>query len=173
MAKFARYGPAPRYGLPEAGFCLSSFAIITEGDRVLLGIARDHPRWEAEWAPNFGAYDPDERRKEFQSWRFPATYLYEGEHPDDALERVLRDQLGVAEFEAGPGAVHAFYDPSDWFPGKKHYDICFVYEVETSPPSEVPTWFARLEFVEASSLKGKDFGSAMGDLAAALRMIRG
>ncbi|MFQ5838346.1 MAG: NUDIX hydrolase [Thermoplasmata archaeon] len=173
MAKFARYGPAPRYGLPEAGFCLSSFAILKDGSKVLLGRPKDHPRWEAEWAPNFTAYDPEEREVEFHSWRFPAAYLYEGEHPDEALRRVVEDQLGLKEYQAGPASIHAFYDPSDWFPGKLHYDLCFVYEVRGTLPTVLPPWFAGLEFVDASSLKAKDFGSAMGDLAAALEFIRG
>jgi ADP-ribose pyrophosphatase YjhB (NUDIX family) len=172
MAKFARYGPEPRYGLPEAGFCLSSFAIIRDGNKILLGMARDHPRWEEEWAPNFAAYDSEERQKEFRSWRFPATYLYEGEHPDEAARRVMEDQLGLSEYTMGHATVHAFYDPSDWFPGKRHYDLCFVYEVEATPPSQVPDWFSRLEFVDTSALRRADFGSAMGDLASALRMIQ-
>ncbi len=172
MAKFARYGPSPRYGLPEAGFCLSSFAIFRQGSEVLLGKPRDHPRWEAEWAPNFAAYDPKDREAEFRSWRLPASYLYEGEHPDQAFERVMEDQLGVEDYRAGPASIRAFYDPSDWFPGELHYDLCFVYEVEAEPPLKVPPWFRALEYVECSSLRRGDFGSAMGDLAVDLGLIR-
>ncbi len=171
MAKFARYGPAPRYDLPEAGFCLSSFAILQQETEVLLGIPKEHPRWE-EWAPNFGAYDSEEREAEFHSWRFPTAYLYEGEHPDDALKRVVEDQLDQKEYEAGAATTHAFYDPSDWFPGRRHYDLCFVYDVEASPAEVPPPWFSRLELVESSSLKGQDFGSDMGDLAVALGLVQ-
>lgn len=165
MAKFARYGPSPKYGLPEAGFCLSSFAVIRRGDEVLLAQAKDHPRWWEEWAPNFGAYDPEERDREWRTWRFPAAYLYEGEHPDDTLRRVVEDQLEIEDYETGPGRVYSFYDPSDWFPGKLHYDLCFVYEVKATPPTSPPPWFAELRFVNPSSLLRGDFGSSMGDLA--------
>lgn len=172
MAKFVRYGPAPRYDLPEAGFCASAFAVLRQSGQVLLGQAVDHPRWVAEWAPNFGAYDPEERAAEWRTWRFPAAYLYEGEHPDDTLRRVAEDQLGLNEYEAGPGRVYSFYDPSDWFPGRLHYDLCFVYEVEASPPTSPPPWFAELRFAEPSALKRGDFGSAMGDLAVVLDLAK-
>lgn len=168
MAKFARYGPAPKYDLPEAGFCLSSFALLRRDDEVLLGRPQDHPRWEAEWAPNFSVYEEEDRAAEFRSWRFPAAYLYEGEHPRAALDRVLRDQLQVDTYEVHPGEIFAFYDPSDWFPGKRHYDLCFVYEVRAEPPSRPPEWFQELQFVEAGAVGRGAFGSAMGDLAVAL-----
>ncbi len=172
MAKFARYGPAPKYGLPEAGFCLSSFAILQEGKEVLLGVPKEHARWEEEWAPNFGVYDPEEREAEFRSWRFPAAYLYEGEHPDETLQRVVRDQLAIEEFGADATDVYSFYDSSDWFPGKRHYDLCFVYELVATPPDDIPPWFQRLEMVDVSSLRRSDFGSAMGDLALAIGLIK-
>lgn len=170
MAKFARYGPPGQYdyGIPEAGLCLSSFAVVRRGTEVLLGRAREHPRWAAEWAPNFAAYDREERAREWETWRFPATFLYEGEHPDEALGRVLRDQLRTHEFMADPVQIYAFYDPSDWFPGKNHYDLCFVYDVEADPPAETPEWFAELRFVRLSEIASGEFGSAMGDLAAVL-----
>lgn len=172
MAKFARYGPSPRYGLPEAGLCLSSFAIIRQGDEILLGQARDHPRWAMEWAPNFPAYDPEELEEQWHTWRFPAAYLYEGEHPDDTLRRVVADQLGVEHYETGPARIHSFYDPSDWFPGKLHYDLCFVYDVEASPPPSPPPWFSKLHSVDPSALRRGDFGSAMGDLAVVLDLAK-
>ncbi len=172
MAKFARYGPSPRYELPEAGFCLSSFAILQEDTKVLLGVPKEHTRWEEEWAPNFSAYDPPEREAEFRSWRFPAAYLYEGEHPDETLRRVVEGQLSIEEYGADATDVYAFYDPSDWFPGRKHYDLCFIYEVVAAPPEAPPPWFQRLEMVEIASLKSNDFGSAMGDLALTLGFVK-
>lgn len=172
MAKFARYGPAPKYDLPEAGFCLSAFALLQEDNEVLLGVPRAHPRWEAEWAPNFTVYSEEERAAEFRSWRIPAAYLYEGEHPDETLERVVRDQLALEEYGAEGTDIYAFYDPSDWFPGKLHYDLCFVYELVATPPEEAPPWFERLEMVDIATLTKKDFGSEMGDLAFALGLIQ-
>ena len=78
MAKFVRYGPPDRYGMPEAGFCASAFAIVRSGRKVLLGIPKRHPRWEAEWAPNFSVYAAEDLASEFRLWRFPAALRYQG-----------------------------------------------------------------------------------------------
>ncbi len=172
MAKFVRYGPPDRYGMPEAGFCASSFAVIRQGRKVLLGVARSHERWEAEWAPNFSVYSPEERGEEFVKWRFPAAYLYEGEGPDDALGRVMLDMLGVRRWTITRSKDYGFYDPSDWYPGKMHYDLCFVYDMRITKPPAVPPWFSRLELVDPRKLRADDFGSAMGDLARRLKIIK-
>ncbi len=170
MAKFVRYGPAPRYGLPEAGFCASSFVLVRKGSKVLAGIPRPHPKWTREWAPNWLVYTKESLEDEHRSWRLPAAYLYEGEGPDEAAYRVLRDQLRIRGVELGRPLCKAFYDPSSWFPGKRHYDLCFVYEVRAKPPKAVPPWWERLEFVDVGFLRKQDLGSAMSDLVRALRL---
>jgi len=172
MAKFVRYGPPDRYGMPEAGFCASSFAIIKSGRKVLLGVAKPHPRWEAEWQPNFSVYSRDERENEFRLWRFPASYLYEGEGPDDTLQRVMRDMLGMKRWSVIRQKDYGFHDPSDWYPGRMHYDLCFVSDVKIAKAPETPPWFAKLEFVDPSRMTSRDFGSAQGDLARALKLVK-
>lgn len=168
MAKFVRYGPAPRYGMPEAGFCASSFVLLRRGSKVLAGMPKKHPRWTREWAPNWLVYAKDRVEDEFRSWRLPATYLYEGENPDDAAARVLRDQLHLPAAKLAGPSCFAFYDRSSWYPGRRHYDLCFVYEVRAAPPDRLPPWWSRLEFLEWRALKRAEFGSAMGDLVRAL-----
>lgn len=164
MAKFVRYGPAPRYGLPDAGFCASSFVIVRRGSTILAGIPKEDPKWREEWAPNFLVYSKSDLADEFRLWRLPASYLLEGEHPDEAAGRVLRDQLGFPARPLHHPDVYTFHDPSTWFPGKKHYDLCFVYDVRGLSPSEVPAWWQRLEFVDPKTLRKEELGSAMSDL---------
>lgn len=171
MARFARYGPPDRYAMPEAGFCASSFAIIKSGRKVLLGVAKPHPRWEAEWQPNFSVLSKKERKDEFRFWRFPASYHYEGEGPDDTLIRIMQDMLGVKRWTVGKSMTQAFYDPSDWYPGKMHYDLCTVYTVKLPRAPTVPPWFSRLEFVDVRKLKADEFGSEQGDLARKLKLV--
>lgn len=170
MAKFVRYGPAPRYGLPEAGFCASSFVLVHNGSRILAGIPRDHRKWRKEWQPNINVYRPQDQEAEFHSWRLPAAFMLEGEHPDDTARRVLRDQLMVAVKRLDRPAIHSFYDPSTWYPGHRHYDLCFVYEIRGSAPRKVPPWWQRLEFVEPKFLKKEELGSAMSDLVKVLKL---
>lgn len=164
MAKFVRYGPAPRYGMPDAGFCASSFVLVHHGRKVLAGIPQDHRKWREQWQPNISTYRPQDQEAEFQSWRLPAAFLFEGEHPDDTARRVMKDQIRLAPRKLERPAIYAFYDRSNWYPGRRHYDLCFVYEVHNSGPREVPAWWERLEFVEPAFLRKQELGSAMSDL---------
>ena len=172
MATFVRYGPAPRYGLPEAGFCASSFLLLRRGRSVLAGIPKEHPRWPKEWAPNFLVYSKASLAGEFSSWRLPAAYLYEGESPDDTARRVLRGQLRLPARSLHNPDVYAFYDPSTWYRGKRHYDLCFVYELRGLSPKRTPAWWKRLEFVAPSELRKGALGSAMSDLLRVLEPPR-
>lgn len=172
MTRFVRYGPAPRYGLPEAGFCASSFVFVRRGSTILAGIPKEHPRWTKEWAPNFLAYSKANLRNEFSSWRLPAAYLYEGESPDDTARRVLRDQLRLPTRPLHNPDVYAFYDPSSWYRGKRHYDLCFVYELRGLAPKTTPRWWERLEFVTPRTLRKEALGSGMSDLLRVLKPPR-
>lgn len=109
---------------------------------------------------------------EYRSWRLPATYVKAGEHPEKALDRILRKQLGLRKFRITDFKVHSFYDPSSWYPGKRHWDICFVYEVRTSEEPRARPWFASLEFRPAGSIRSRDFGSSHGDLARELKLSK-
>jgi ADP-ribose pyrophosphatase YjhB (NUDIX family) len=170
VAKFVRYGPAPRYGIPDAGFCASSFVVLRKGTKVLAGIPKNHRKWREEWAPNWLVYTKESLEDEYRCWRLPASYLYEGENPDDAARRVLRDQLRMRGAKLGPVTHYAFHDPSSWYPGHKHYDLCFVYEVRGAQPRTVPPWWTRLEFVDVKALRKDDMGSSMSDLMKVLRL---
>jgi len=170
MATFVRYGPTPRYGIPDAGFCASSFVLVRQGPTVLAGIPKEHPRWTKEWAPNFLVYGRADLADEFRSWRLPASYLYEGEHPADAAHRVLEDQLRIRVRPLGAVSVYSFYDPSSWYPGRMHYDLCFVYQIRGGRPTRVPPWWRRLEFWRLRDLRKEELGSAMSDLVRVLRL---
>ena len=170
MAKFVRYGPAPRYGMPDAGFCGSSFVLVRQGTKVLAGIPRDQRKWRTQWQPNINAYTPAAQEAEFRSWRLPASFLLEGEHPADTARRVMRDQIQVGARKLGAPEVHSFYDPSSWYPGHRHYDLCFVYEVRGAAPRSVPPWWQRLESGEPRFLRSQDLGSAMSDLVQRLHL---
>ncbi len=56
MAKFVRYGPSDRYGMPKAGFSASSFALIWSGRKFFLGVALELRRQSGivfvSWAPS-------------------------------------------------------------------------------------------------------------------------
>src|SRR5580658_4068075 len=120
LTRFGFFGPSARHDVPEGGFCISAFAIIKKRGRVLVIMPRPHARWEDEWAPNWRIYDAAGLQTEYARWRLPSTFIREGESPEEALARIMTDQLGVREYRSGPPSLQNFYEPSRRYPGKMH-----------------------------------------------------
>jgi ADP-ribose pyrophosphatase YjhB (NUDIX family) len=91
-------------------------------------------------------------------WRLPSAYLQEGEHPEDTVRRVLRDQLGLRKFVISPPRVFSYTWPSDWYPGNNHWDLAFVYPVKVSESIKELPWWKELTFVGKGQLEDADFG---------------
>jgi hypothetical protein len=158
-ARHARYGPSDRYlSPPGAGMCISVFAIVRKGPKVLLGKPRLGPRWLHEWMPPWEVYPKEELMADLERPRLPCTYLYEGEHPDAALGRILADQLGMRQFKAEPPRVHSYLAPSDWYPGEAHWDLAFAYDVRAELPARRPHHWLELGWVDPKGLRAADFG---------------
>jgi len=159
MRRYASYGPTDRYPpAPGAGMCISVFAVIRREGRLLMGVPRDKKKWIAEWVPNWGFYSEKDLRSEFRRWRLPSGYLLEGEHPDAAVERVVRDQLRVDPSPPSARTVLSYSTPSDWYPGNDHWDLVFVYELGVGGPIVRPPWWKELRFLTRSELDGADLG---------------
>ncbi len=159
MRRFAVFGPTDRY--PPAtggGMCISVFAIARRGGKVLMGVPNMKKKWISEWVPNWGIYSKADLDAEFKRWRLPAGYLLEGEHPDQALGRVMRDQLRIDGFKATSSRVLSYAAPSDWYPGNMHWDLVFVYEVDVSGPVRKLPWWKKLRFMDRAGLQDADFG---------------
>ncbi|MGH9917895.1 MAG: hypothetical protein ACRD6W_03335 [Nitrososphaerales archaeon] len=159
MRKLARYGPLDRYSPPPAaGICISVFAVVRKDGRVLAGVTRKGERWASEWLPSIAKNTGKDLDKEWALWRLPSAYLFEGEHPDDALGRVMRGQLAVDTFAYSGPRVYSYAEPSEWYPGKKHWDLAFAYEVLMNQvPRKHPLW-KELLFLDASEVQTRDFG---------------
>ncbi|MEM0287564.1 MAG: NUDIX domain-containing protein [Nitrososphaerota archaeon] len=151
------------------GFCISVFALVMKNDKVLLVRPQANPKWE-EWAPNWKLYEPERLSSEYIKWRFPSSYVGEGEHPDETLRRIAQGQLGVWTYRAGEGKLLNFYEPSRRYPGRMHWDYCFVYRVELNEEPGPKPWFSAIEYVSVSRLIPADFGSGQGELLQALRI---
>jgi ADP-ribose pyrophosphatase YjhB (NUDIX family) len=111
-------------------------------------------------------------KEEYASWRLPAAYLKEGEHPDHTAMRILKQQLGLRKYEIRNSSTYSFHDPSTWYRGKRHWDICFVYDVKTSERVEHKPWYETLAWLPVRSVRSQDLGSAHGDLARVLRLTK-
>jgi len=138
--------------------CISVFALVRDGEKLLAGVPKRGGRWASEWLPSITKNTGRDLDKEWSAWRLPSAYIFEGEDPGDALDRVVRAQLGVDEFASSGPKVFSYAEPSDWYPGSKHWDLAFAYEVTTAQaPSKRPHW-KELAFLDAKELRKRDFG---------------
>ena len=164
LHKQARYGPPDRYeSPPSAGMCISVFAIVRPEKRqgVLVGVPKPGERWLSEWVSGWRMYSKEELANIYQQWRLPSGYLEEGEHPDDAVRRVIEDQIHIRRYNVSKNPkIYSYSSASDWYPGKYHWDLVFVYDVmvkSNQPPKSQELW-RELHYLEKKELVGKDFG---------------
>jgi len=163
--RFASYGPSDHYEeAPAAGMCIRVFAIVRRAGKkgVLLGQPKQDARWITEWLNSWKNYSEKELFEAYQQWRLPSSYLREAEHPEDALKRVMVDQVVIREYSVskkGP-RVFSYSASSDWYPGNNHWDLAFVYDVKVrTKGKEIPKWWQELEFVKKKKdLREKDYG---------------
>src|SRR5438128_11029156 len=88
-------GPLKLSEIPEGGFCLSAFLVISNSrnpKEVLLG----HLNPDAPW-DHIGALDPPRVEMNKNGWLLPACHLIVGESPQEPAKRILREQLGLSE----------------------------------------------------------------------------
>lgn len=165
--RFARYGPTDHYeDAPAAGMCISVFALVRRSGKkgVLLGLPKQDEKWLMEWISAWKTYTEKELQEAYSQWRLPSSYLREGEHPEEAVRRIMEDQVGIGDYsisKKGPG-VFSYNSPSDWYPGNNHWDLAFVYDVKVRKGSkdlQVPKWWQELEFVKKKKdLLMKNYG---------------
>ena len=171
LPEFAIFGPSDKHSVIKGGFCISVFAIVKRDSKVLLVKPKENPRWKEEWSPNWRLYEPEHLANEFDSWRFPSSYVREGEAPEETLRRLLKEQLVIQQYSIVSNEFYNFYEPSRRYPDKMHWDYCFVYYVKLNETPTPKPWFSAVEFVDSKTLSLQDFGSAQGWLAKALKLI--
>ncbi len=156
------------FGYPAGGFCLSTFLVVRRRGRLLAGEMERGAldTWRASWAPNLSYYDDAMLEAAFSGFRFPATYVREGEHPDAAARRVWEEQLGFAgELEPPVPEIVSEAGPSRRSPGHHHWDVVFIYEIEGPVvPDPPPEHWAKLDYVEPGELDETDFVMLHGEL---------
>lgn len=136
---FGLFGPD--FGVPKGGFCLSTFLVLEHEGGILAGrMARESkPVWTRRWAPNIAYYEGDRHEELFQGWRLPASYVRTGEHPRQAVQRVLVEQLELdGSIELNDHRIVSGASPSRRAPDAQHWDVLFLYRAQGPPISESP-----------------------------------
>ncbi len=123
--KTARLSPQVPGQQSEEVMHVSSFAIAKRGEELLL-VKRIRPEFTAG------------------KWTFPASIINFGEHPESAVKRIVRDQLG-----ADPKNVRLLEIQSY---GDKHWDMCFIYEVSLDGLGKLSQDIEKAEYFEEGRL---------------------
>ena len=161
--------------VPPGGTCLSSFVVVSNGQRVLVG-KMDRPEiWVERFligaarAPVYAASG---------KYILPARHLHWYESPLEAARSVLQDQIGLEV----PGSKISLVDVQSHVSGDidnekepPHWDICFLYQAQVSKSLAArirrPEWFSELVFKPLGSLNRDDFTRGHGDVLQAAGML--
>jgi ADP-ribose pyrophosphatase YjhB (NUDIX family) len=144
--KLARLVPQPEGTQPEEVMHVSSFSLVRRGTSLLL-VKRSRPERLAG------------------KWCLPAAILMFGEDPASGVRRVIKEQLGVAASAARLLDVQSY--------GDKHWDMCFVYDVETPGEGKLGEDFDKAEYFEVSQLPSelRDDHREVIDMAKSRRVL--
>ncbi|MDA4112728.1 MAG: NUDIX domain-containing protein [Thaumarchaeota archaeon] len=123
--KTARLTPQVQGQQSEEVAHISAFAIIKRGNELLL-IKKIRPEFTAG------------------KWVFPSAIINFGEHPESAIKRVVREQLGADSKNVRLLDVQSY--------GDKHWDICFVYDVSIDGIGSLSQDVERAEYFDRGKL---------------------
>jgi len=123
--KTARLTPQVQGQQTEYVTHISSFAIIRRGNELLL-VKRTRPEFTAG------------------KWVFPSAVINFGEHPELAVKRIIREQLGVDSKNVSLFDIQSY--------GDKHWDICFVYDVSIDGTGKLSEDIEKVEYFDKRKL---------------------
>ncbi len=160
--KFCRFAATPRpeegvWGVPKDGFCLSSFVVLSpEGVPGSVLVGKVSP--SAPWG-EIGGLDSRRIQLNSQGWMIPSCHLLQGESPQAAAVRVLKEQLGKESVRLGPPEIFSeVYTPRRHSGLSEHWDLEFVFRgtlPEAEPPQHV-AW-AELKYLDIAHTPRTEF----------------
>ena len=153
-------GPLKLSEIPEGGFCLSAFLVISNSrnpKEVLLGRLNPDTPWD-----HIGALDPPRVELNKNGWLLPASHLIVGKSPQEAAKRILREQLELTEQKLeGPIIFSEVYGEHS------HWDLEFVFHGKRESVKRTSAW-RELKFVDTSKLRKEDFARLHEDILASV-----
>ncbi len=168
--RFCRFNPYRDMPLstpevPEGGFCLSAFLLITErghADRVLMGRLDPAAPWD-----HIGALDPNRALTNSKGWMLPSSHLILRESPQDAAHRILREQLGLEHLPLSDAEVVSETYPSARKAELPHWDLEFLFRGEVGADA-VPkaTAWRDLRFVDLARTTKAEIARSHEDILA-------
>jgi len=123
--KMARLSPQSQGQQSEEMMHISSFAIAKKGKELLL-VKRIRPEFTAG------------------KWTFPSSIINFGEHPESAIKRIVKEQLGTEPKNVRLLDIQSY--------GDKHWDLCFIYEVSIDSIGKVSQDIEKVEYFDRGKL---------------------
>ena len=159
FAHFMRDVVPPRMNeIPKGGFCISAFLVITQArnpTQVLAGHINKNAPWD-----HIGALDPGRVERHSKGWMLPSSALMLGESPKEAAERILKEQLGVAnQTLEGPFVFSEVYGPT------RHWDLEFIFQGKRANTPVNEAW-SELTFIDISKTRREDIARGHEDILA-------
>lgn len=157
FAHFKRDVAPPRMKvIPEGGFCISTFVILSKigsPQLVLMG----HINKKAPW-DHIGALDPERVERHSKGWMLPSSALILGESPQQAAERILKEQLGLTGQPLDDPLVFSeVYGPMN------HWDLEFLYLGQRRDAPSSAAW-SELGFVDLTKTRKEDMARGHEDI---------
>ena len=151
--------------VPRGGMCLCAFLFVMSGGKILLGRYADHPAWE-----QLCGMENMRVKANARGWTIPASHLKFGEDPRDTARRIGEEILTLDKglIYSEPYVKTFFYEPAI-APGKKHFDVLFLFEVSLKADVKVPKppWYEALEWLDIGTLQSEQFSRQHEDVAEA------
>jgi ADP-ribose pyrophosphatase YjhB (NUDIX family) len=124
-SKTARLVPQPDGTQPEEVTHISSFVLARKGAQLLL-LRRVRPERMAG------------------NWCLPSAVINYGEDPGAAALRIVREQLGATATALKLLDIQSF--------GDKHWDLCFVFDVDISSVGKLGGDFDKADYFDLAKL---------------------
>jgi len=161
FAAFSRNATPPRTrDVPEGGMCLSVFVVISQKGNpsgILMGRINKSAQWD-----HLGALDAERAERHSRGWMLPSSHLLLYESPQDAAQRVMREQLRVFDQKLdGPVTFVEAYGPLN------HWDFEFVFQGMRDSITPNDAWLD-LRFVDVRKLKMEELVRAQADILASM-----
>lgn len=157
FAHFKRDVELPRMReIPKGGFCISTFLIISKTGsphQVLMGRLNKKAPWD-----HIGALDQERVERHSHGWMLPCSALMLGESPQQAAERILKEQLGlVYQPLEGPSTFSEVYGPLN------HWDLEFLFLGQRTNAPTNNAWQV-LEFVDLTKTRKEEIARGHEDI---------
>jgi ADP-ribose pyrophosphatase YjhB (NUDIX family) len=124
-AKTAKLTPLSQGQQTEEVMHISSFAIAKKGKELLL-VKKIRPEFSAG------------------KWVFPSAIINFGEHPESAVKRIVKEQIGAEPKNVKLLDIQSY--------GDKHWDLCFIYQVSIDGVGKVSEDIEKAEYFDRGKM---------------------